>query len=286
MEFRKYVRRLRAFSHVAKQSLKFGAVVVVGVVVYSKWNSNSILHAAWTTGYEPSVKWDSNWDRRDPHSLVPPPKGSGDGDSDYNKQLKAHTPTASRHILLIRHGQYFDNAAIDKERFLTSLGRAQAELTGQRLKELDLPYTILISSTMTRALETAELVHKYLPDIEHVTDDSLREGAPIPPEPPLGSWRPEQKFFQDGARIESAFRKYFYRADPNQKEDSYEVVVCHANVIRYFICRTLQFPSDAWLRFSLAHCSFSHIVIRPSGRVTVNAIGDHGHIPANQISFS
>ena len=46
-----------------------------------------------------------------------------------------------------------------------------------------------------------------------------------------------QQFFQDGARIESAFRKYFYRAAPEQTEDSYEIIVCHANVIRYFVCR-------------------------------------------------
>ncbi|BFZ19125.1 hypothetical protein BsWGS_22164 [Bradybaena similaris] len=286
MEFRQYVRRFRAFSHVARQSLKLGAAVVVGVVVYSKWNGSSILHAAWTTNYEPTVKWDPNWDRRDPRSLMPPSK-AGEGDSEFNKKLKAHTPTASRHILLIRHGQYFDNANNDKDRFLTSLGRSQAEMTGQRLKDLDLPYSILISSTMTRAIETAEIINKYLPDIEHVTDDSLREGAPIPPEPPLGSWKPEQKqFFQDGARIESAFRKYFHRADPGQKEDSYEIIVCHANVIRYFICRALQFPGEAWLRFSLANCSISHIVVRPSGRVTVTAAGDHGHIPGSSISFS
>ena len=48
---------------------------------------------------------------------------------------------------------------------------------------------------------------------------------------------PLQQFFQDGARIESAFRKYFHRADPDQKGDSVEIIVCHANVIRYFVCR-------------------------------------------------
>jgi len=46
-----------------------------------------------------------------------------------------------------------------------------------------------------------------------------------------------QQFFQDGARIEAAFRKYFYRADISQEKDSYEILVCHANVIRYFVCR-------------------------------------------------
>lgn len=46
-----------------------------------------------------------------------------------------------------------------------------------------------------------------------------------------------QQFYQDDARIESAFRKYFHRADPEQKGDSVEVIICHANVIRYFVCR-------------------------------------------------
>ena len=46
-----------------------------------------------------------------------------------------------------------------------------------------------------------------------------------------------QQFFVEGARIEAGFRKYFHRADPDQKEDSVEVIVCHANVIRYFVCR-------------------------------------------------
>jgi len=46
-----------------------------------------------------------------------------------------------------------------------------------------------------------------------------------------------QQFFQDGARIEAAFRRYFYRADTSQEKDSYEILVCHANVIRYFVCR-------------------------------------------------
>ena len=68
---------------------------------------------------------------------------------------------------------------------------------------------------------------------------------------------------QDGhERIEEAFRKYFYRADeidmpddeyfkgdPKEKKKEtaaatdpasrheYEIIVCHANVIRYFMCR-------------------------------------------------
>jgi len=45
------------------------------------------------------------------------------------------------------------------------------------------------------------------------------------------------QIFQDGARIEAAFCRYVHRADADQSEDSYEIIVCHANVIRYLVCR-------------------------------------------------
>jgi len=64
---------------------------------------------------------------------------------------------------------------------------------------------------------------------------------------------PFEEFFRDSVRIEAAFRKYFHRAPPSQKEDSTEIMVFHANVIRYFVCRALQLPPEAWLRMSLAN---------------------------------
>ena len=54
-----------------------------------------------------------------------------------------------------------------------------------------------------------------------------------------------QQYHEDGARIEAAFRRYIHRADPKQKEDSYEVIVCHANVIRYFVCRCVGLVGPA-----------------------------------------
>ncbi len=68
-------------------------------------------------------------------------------------------------------------------------GREQAGHTGQRLKELDLPYTRLIHSNMSRAKETAQLILKHLPsDLPVEETECLAEGAPIPPEPPVGHW--------------------------------------------------------------------------------------------------
>lgn len=54
----------------------------------------------------------------------------------------------------------------------------------------------------------------------------------LPPYLPPSSWRPDETYSTDGARIEAAFRKYFHRALPSQNGDSHELIVCHANVIR------------------------------------------------------
>lgn len=253
-------------------------------------------------------KWDVNWDKREPEFLIRPLKGqfgkevpeNKENESSYNEKLEKVRAKATRHLILVRHGQYNLTGKSDSEKFLTELGREQARLTGLRLKELALPYTRLVQSTMTRATETATIISKELPsDLKVTSCDFLREGAPIKPDPPVGHWRPEskvstssspitgsnvsavpvQQFYEDGARIEAAFRRYFHRADPEQQKDSYEILVCHANVIRYFICRALQFPPEAWLRFSLHNCSLTWIAIRPSGRVTVYTVGDIGHVP-------
>ena len=60
--------------------------------------------------------------RRDPKSLVKPPKDGVETD-DYKLKLKEKTPTASRHIFLIRHGQYNLKGEIDEKQYLTELGK-------------------------------------------------------------------------------------------------------------------------------------------------------------------
>ena len=85
-------------------------------------------------------------------------------------------------------------------RYLTDLGKKQADMTGQRLALLYSRYLQkidengnevtssfrLVKSTMTRATETANIILKQLPDIEHTDCDLIREGAPCVPDPPIG----------------------------------------------------------------------------------------------------
>lgn len=97
-------------------------------------------------------------------------------------------------------------------------------------------------------------------------------------------------------RIEQAFQKYFYRAeppeepqegeDPPKERHEFEIYVCHANVIRYFVMRALQLPPEAWLRFCPFNCSMTYLTIRPTGSVSCRMLGDTGHLSYNASTFS
>ncbi len=227
----------------------------------------------------PKSKWEKDWDKRDPTP-------SESGPEEAEAEAEAETATATRHLVLIRHGQYNLGGKTDEEKYLTELGRDQAAETGRRLAALGVPVTKLVVSSMTRAKETAELIRKSLPPETPCDspDDLLREGAPIRPEPDCISWRPDGVYDADGARIEAAFRKYFHRADAAQERDSYEVIVCHSNVIRYFVCRALQVAPEAWMRISLRHASITWVSIRPNGTVAVKCLGDAGHFPPDMMT--
>ncbi|XP_014303703.1 serine/threonine-protein phosphatase PGAM5, mitochondrial isoform X2 [Myotis lucifugus] len=225
--------------------------------------------------------------RREPLSLVNLRKRhSGSGDEDLASRIDNYKAKATRHIFLIRHSQYHTDAPREKDRTLTPLGREQAELTGLRLASLGLKFNKIVHSSMTRAVETTDIISKHLPGVSTVSTDLLREGAPIEPDPPVSHWKPEAVYYEDGARIEAAFRNYIHRADVKQQEDSYEIFICHANVIRYIVCRALQFPPEGWLRLSLNNGSITHLVVRPDGCVALRALGDTGFMPPDKISRS
>lgn len=257
----------------------------------SRWSRFSVVKAAqpaWTpASHTPAPSghaWDFNWDKRDPSVLVNGKKKESVTEDPSSEQENGK-PKATRNILLIRHSQYNLSGSTDRERFLTPLGREQAELTGQRLAALGLKYDLMIHSSMTRATETANIISKHLPGVDLVSCDLLREGAPIEPVPPVTHWKPDAvQYHEDGARIEAAFRRYIHRADPKQKEDSFEIIVCHANVIRYFVCRALQFPPEGWLRMGLNNGSITWLTIRPSGRVALRTLGDSGFMPPDKLS--
>ena len=72
---------------------------------------------------------------------------------------------------------------------------------------------------------------------------------------------------------------------PNPKHE-FEIIVCHANVIRYFTCRALQIPPETWLRLCTFNCSLTYLTIRPTGSVSCRMLGDIGHLGLSKSTFS
>jgi len=157
------------------------------------------------------------------------------------------------------------------------------------------------------------LIASHIPQVERADPDPLlNEGSPAHTMPSGGKPSPSRmERIQEGhERIEAAFRRYFYRADeiedmpdddyfrgdhrnevPTPSSDvstqhEYEIIICHANVIRYFLCRALQLPPEAWLRLCTFNCSLTYLTIRPTGGVSCRMLGDIGHLPPKLVSFS
>ena len=267
---------------------------------------------------------------------------------------------ATRHIILVRHGQYEEQRelsrrlrerdpmqfnleeltqdgptfdAVNAAQVLTALGRQQAALTGDRLAAMLKPalttpgreHDVRIHvSSLTRAKETADIIASRLPS--HVQrlppDPNLAEGCPMAHDVPHG-WAEPDGVHVEGARIEAAFRRLFYRAvprrdaggppplllteraadggggngadggmaaavpskPPRRSRHEYEIVVCHMNVIRYFLLRSVQLPPEAWLRFGGFNGGITHIKISPTGNVSVVAFGDAGHLSLDETTF-
>jgi len=166
----------------------------------------------------PYPLWDANWDGRKLES-------TGDKQKDHQTNRFIRKNGVTRHIILIRHGQYDETHREDEKRILTPLGRKQAELTGKRLAEMiagiDAQFgpchvkTIRVSN-LARAKETADIIQLELADsVERAEPDPmLNEGRPCHTIPGGGVSRSTIEKTDEGhARIEQAFQTYFYRAE-------------------------------------------------------------------------
>ena len=114
----------------------------------------------------------------------------------------------------------------------------------------------------------------------------LRPAAIVPSRDVLDKDTMEEVEDNSG-RAERVFKAHIFRGPEGPKDrHEFEVIVCHGNLIRYFFCRTLQLPPEAWLRMSLFNCSITYLVLRPSGFVSARMLGDIGHLDYDQCSFS
>ncbi|AYU83783.1 phosphoglycerate mutase family member 5, putative [Leishmania donovani] len=138
-------------------------------------------------------------------------------------------------------------------------------------------------SDMTRAKQTADLILEAFPEdvrLRKDVDPQLRERIPCAVQPV----RPFTPSAEDMHVAEAVFERYFHR--PVESGTSVEIIVGHANMIRYLTMRALQLPPEAWLRTSLPHCSVTTITIRGTGHVSLVGMGSYGHLPPDMVTVS
>jgi serine/threonine-protein phosphatase PGAM5 len=192
----------------------------------------------------------------------------------------------TRTIFLIRHGQYDEEDARDEYvgKELVPLGIAQARLVAARLKDMPLEFTSLISSTMTRARQTAMIINQEFPELELKQSNLICECTPP-------SWRKDIMIGVDTTEkakcvdnLEKAFKEFFTPSpDTNDRND---IIVCHGNVIRYFVTKVLKVDTMSWLQMSITNCSLTIVSVMPDGTMKLDAFSDYGHIPENMRTYT
>ncbi|CAM4164030.1 Phosphoserine phosphatase 1 [Mycobacterium basiliense] len=168
---------------------------------------------------------------------------------------------------------------------LTEDGRAQAELAGRALNELDLDSPLVISSPRKRTLATAELAGLKVDEVSELVaewDYGAYEGLTTPQ---IREFEPDWLVWTHGCPDGESVAQVSERADRavdialEHMTSRDVVIVGHSHFSRAVITRWVELPLVEGTRFfmptaSIAICGFEH------GLRQLSALGMKGH-PAN-----
>jgi serine/threonine-protein phosphatase PGAM5 len=183
-----------------------------------------------------------------------------------------------RWIYLVRHGMY-DNVEGADDRVgnaLNALGHEQARLTGDRLAALPVHIDLLVSSNYTRARETADDIGKVL-GMPAGRDTLLHECTPKAARADYMKNHTESDIALCESNLQAAWSKY---VRPSPDADAHDVLVCHGNVIRWFVCKALGVDTQRWSTMAIGNGSITAIGVRSDGTTFLATFSDTGHLPA------
>ena len=193
--------------------------------------------------------------------------------------------TGIHFVYLVRHGIYDRDTSATDDRVsngLNSLGHEQARLAGARLASLGVKFDRLISSELLRAKQTADdmgVLLKMTPTRDALLNEctSTSVNAAI-----MASEKPADLAACDSVRA-VAWQRYFV---PSPDRDTYDVLVCHGNVIRWTLMRAVGGDTKHWSDHDAGNCSLSIIAVRPDGSIRLVMYSDVGHIPVEKQTWS
>jgi serine/threonine-protein phosphatase PGAM5 len=213
---------------------------------------------------------------------------------------------ATRHLYLVRHGQRETGPGPDAlGPGLTVLGWKQAHQAARRLAKLKID--VIHTSSLRRTMETAQILaveqaslpirpSRLLWECIPALPETVWEWFKAHPEPAEGKipeailpWRaiwgelgdPEQ-LVDDFEQAREAWKKYFI---PAKGKDRHDIIVCHGNLIRYFVVRALNAPPESWIQMDIYNCSISEVAVETDGRARLVSHNESGHLSADQVTL-
>jgi serine/threonine-protein phosphatase PGAM5 len=185
--------------------------------------------------------------------------------------------TGIHYVYLVRHGIYDRDTTSDEVRGngLNALGHEQARLIGARLAALPVRPASLVTSPLRRARETAEdmgTVMKMTP----ARDSLIEECTPTTERADYLARYTPAEIARCDSNLAAAWRRYM-TATPDA--DRHDVLVCHGNVIRWFVARVLMGDSRRWHLMEIANASLTILAVRPDGTSRLVSFSDVGHLP-------
>lgn len=172
-----------------------------------------------------------------------------------------------RTLVFVRHGQY-DSLTGE----LTELGRRQAAATVPALRQYE--FDTIHCSTLIRAEQTASILKKGLDSRLTVQRSRLLCEALPTPVPGLTKRGDLPRLRNNFSRMQRAHARL---ARPFRGERC-ELVVAHGNLIRLFVCFTLEVAPVAWLKMRIHNCGISILVVKSRDEQILASYNETQHL--------
>ncbi|ETN19085.1 hypothetical protein, variant [Phytophthora nicotianae INRA-310] len=198
-------------------------------------------------------------------------------------------------------------------------GRFLHKYLSERMVLKRFPKFPVYHSGVRRAVETAERIGDAFPSgsLEFRENKLFREAWPGNPLPNGNRQQLAREkldnMVSDCARLKMAYRTMFRHLIPQDLEvnerqlseedlkhyantfgirstqtrakDRFRVVVCHANIIRWFVCKALGVdPDGTWGRMRYNHCGITAMEVDSVGNVQLTYMNQTGHLETTQLS--
>jgi broad specificity phosphatase PhoE len=182
-------------------------------------------------------------------------------------------------LYVVRHGD-----ASPHDGPLSPVGEQQAELTGQRLK--DIPFSAICHGPLPRAAQTASLIAAFMPDVpvtssdlagDYLPSDPARDDLPASYARFLGQFSDTER--SEGPKLAAAAIRAFTQAGP-EGTDNHTLIVTHNLLIGWLVSQALAAPAWRWLGINQMNCALTVIAYQhglPPSPLTFN---DARHLPA------